>query len=139
MPWVTFFDKQRELQVPLSPSADRPPNTPGAASSTSNVNGSSGSGNGSANESGSRLALGLGLSNGSVDEGVYEDAMMIWKNEDWAQLQLPTGKKDEGRSPWAGKNPTAAYRVGRKAINGASVWTPRRCQAGTEAVIGLRC
>lgn len=60
-----------------------------------------------------------------------DESMMVWKNEDWAQLLVPQaagGKRKEGdpeRSPWAGKNPTAAYKVGKKAITGE--FTQKEC------------
>lgn len=55
----------------------------------------------------------------AVDEDGYEEKMLLWKNEDWAQLsvEVQKGKKDE-RSPWAGKNPTAAVRIGNKSVTG---------------------
>lgn len=56
----------------------------------------------------------------SEAEGSSE-SLMVWKNEDWAQLTtVRAGKKMEEseRSPWAGKNPIAAYKVGKKPITG---------------------
>jgi hypothetical protein len=58
------------------------------------------------------------------DEGEEGEggSLMTWKNEDWAQLaQAQPAKRKEGeaeRSPWAGKNPTAAYKVGKKPLTG---------------------
>ncbi|ORY22031.1 WD40-repeat-containing domain protein [Naematelia encephala] len=58
------------------------------------------------------------------DEETYEDSMVLWKNEDWAQLSVEgqKGKKEE-RSPWAGKNPVAACRIGTKGIT-AMAYSP---------------
>ena len=75
--------------------------------------------NGGANGSGSGSGSGSESLAGTVSDErgeIFEDSMMLWKNDDWSQLQIPVekGKKDDGRSPWAGKNPTAALRVGEK-------------------------
>jgi len=60
-----------------------------------------------------------------VDGDESGETLITWKNEDWAQLQSiqdRSGKKgnlnEAERSPWAGKNPTAASRVGTKPIRG---------------------
>ena len=81
MPWIGFFDRQRELQTPLLPNVDR-----------------------------------------TVDEEdgeVYEDSLMLWKNEDWGTgSEVQKAKKNDEKSPWAGKNPVMACRVGQKSLTG---------------------
>jgi hypothetical protein len=120
LPWIAFFDKQREMQVPLSPTVETPSrlaNPPTANGTGLGIVNGGGSGIGSGNGNGNGSANGEAGTVGAEGE-VYEDSMMIWKNEDWAQLQIPLGKKDEWRSPWAGKNPTAVTRIGRKSVTG---------------------
>ena len=99
LPWVTFFDRQRDLQVPLSPNANQT------------------------------------TVNGEEDGEVYEDSLILWKNEEWATNEVQKGKKDE-RSPWAGKNPLVACRIGQKALTGVSdFWLSGG--RGIEGVTGL--
>lgn len=92
LPWVAFFERQGEMAAPTSPT--------------------------------SPIANGDGGAATALGPEVFEDAMMTWKNEDWAQLaqvqqQQKRGKEAElERSPWAGKNPTAACRVGSSPIKG---------------------
>lgn len=80
MPWTTFFEAQRDTQVPVTPSMNR-----------------------------------------TADDGdgkIYEDSLMLWKNEEWSSVpEVQKGKKEE-RSPWAGKNPIMACRVGQKNLTG---------------------
>lgn len=84
MPWTSFFDRQRDVQVPVTPSLDR-----------------------------------------TMDDGdgeIYEDSLMLWKNEEWGAVpEVQKGKKEE-RSPWAGKNPIMALRVGQKSLTGKRIW-----------------
>ena len=54
------------------------------------------------------------------EEGeIYEDSLMLWKNEDWGSgTEGQKGKKNDERSPWAEKNPIMACRVGQKSLTG---------------------
>jgi hypothetical protein len=61
-----------------------------------------------------RAASGTG-----VEEEVFEDRMLVWRNEDWA-VQLTDKEKKEGRNPWAGKNPCSVTKIGTKGISGES-------------------
>lgn len=82
MPWTTFFDRQRELQTPVTPN------------------------------------LNLDRAADGEDGQIYEDSLMLWKNEDWGTVpETQKGKKEE-RSPWAGKNPIVACRIGQKGLTG---------------------
>jgi hypothetical protein len=65
-----------------------------------------------------RLGLGLGALAGAEEE-VFEDRMLVWRNEDWA-VQLTDKEKKEGRNPWAGKNPCSVTKIGTKGISGES-------------------
>ena len=48
---------------------------------------------------------------------MFEDRMLVWRNEDWA-VQLTDKEKKEGRNPWAGKNPCSVTKIGTKGISG---------------------
>ena len=56
---------------------------------------------------------------GSSEEEVFEDRMLVWRNDDWA-VQLTDKEKKEGRNPWAGKNPCSVTKIGTKGISGES-------------------
>lgn len=103
LPWVSFFERSSAATVPLE-SANG-----GTSNGTSGTNGTTGANGGAG-----------GVGGTSEEDGeIFEDSMMIWKNEDWAQLQNANKKGEElGRSPWAGKNPTAAIKVGRRNMTG---------------------
>jgi hypothetical protein len=58
---------------------------------------------------------------GGEEKEVYEDSMLVWKNEDWAVQLSEKEKKGENRNPWAGKNPCAVTKIGKKGISGT--WT----------------
>lgn len=53
------------------------------------------------------------------EEEIFEDRMLVWKNEDWA-VQLSDKEKKEGKNPWAGKNPCSVTKIGTKGISGES-------------------
>jgi hypothetical protein len=55
------------------------------------------------------------------EKEVYEDSMLVWKNEDWAVQLSEKEKKAENRNPWAGKNPCAVTKIGKKGISGMSL------------------
>lgn len=47
-----------------------------------------------------------------------EDKMLVWKNEEFGNLgDIKKGSKEE-RPTWAGRNPMAAYKIGKKSFNG---------------------
>jgi hypothetical protein len=82
MPWTVFFDRQREMQAPVTPNPD------------------------------------LTAVPEEGDGEIYEDSLMLWKNEDSGAVpDVQKGKKDE-RSPWAGKNPLMVYKIGLKNLTG---------------------
>ena len=62
--------------------------------------------------------------------------MTLWKNEDWEQLKLvrerqanrKKGQAEEVVSPWAGKNPIAAFKVGATPVKGE--WAFAGCERG---------
>jgi hypothetical protein len=58
---------------------------------------------------------------GGGGEDVYNDAMLTWKNEDWAVQLTEKEKKGENRNPFAGKNPCAVTKLGKKGITGKLV------------------
>lgn len=58
---------------------------------------------------------------GSEDKDVYNDAMLTWRNEDWAVQLTEKEKKGENRNPFAGKNPCAVTKLGKKGITGESI------------------
>lgn len=58
---------------------------------------------------------------GGGGEDVYNDAMLTWKNEDWAVQLTEKEKKGENRNPFAGKNPCAVTKLGKKGITGKHV------------------
>lgn len=51
-------------------------------------------------------------------EEVHEDVMITWRNPDWAVQLTEKEKKMETRNPWAGKNPCAVTKFGKKPITG---------------------
>jgi len=62
---------------------------------------------------------GAGAGAGAPEDEVFEDRMLVWKNEDWA-VQLTDKEKKEGKNPWAGKNPCSVTKLGKKGISGES-------------------
>lgn len=88
MPWTAFFERQQAEQVPVTPIAENHPGDQEKSEKDTHPKGE-----------------------------VYEDAMIIWKNEDWS-LNQSDKKKGQELSPWAGRNPTAASKVGRGTITG---------------------
>lgn len=59
--------------------------------------------------------------------------MLSWKNEEFGNLSDvgPAGKKGKGqeeRSPWAGRNPVAACKIGGKGMTG---WWDTVCQVSS--------
>ena len=57
---------------------------------------------------------------GGEEKEVYEDSMLVWRNEEWAVQLSEKEKKVEGRNPWAGKNPCSVTKIGKKGISGMS-------------------
>ena len=60
-----------------------------------------------------------GAGGAAGEDEVFEDRMLVWKNEDWA-VQLTDKEKKEGKNPWAGKNPCSVTKLGKKGISGES-------------------
>jgi hypothetical protein len=58
------------------------------------------------------------MSGGGEEKDIFEDAMLVWKNEDWAVQLTEKEKKAENRNPWAGKNPCSVTKIGKKGITG---------------------
>lgn len=58
-------------------------------------------------------------------EDLFNDAMLTWKNEDWAVQLTEKEKKGENRNPFAGKNPCAVTKLGKRSITGQSLLAPR--------------
>ena len=116
MPWQRFFDSAEDEAnlEPMSPLAETPSKmladlVPDSA--PTHVNGEkSVNGNGPSTSD-------TQAPDGTENED-YEDRMLIWKNEDYGQVPVEKTKKTEQNiSPWAGKNPIAAIKVGLKPLS----------------------
>lgn len=53
-------------------------------------------------------------------ENVFEDSMITWKNDEWAVQLTDKERKAENRNPFAGKNPCAVTKIGKRNITGMS-------------------
>lgn len=70
-----------------------------------------------------------GSGRGSTDDE-FRDQLIIWKNEDF-DTPLEKGKEKD-RSPWAAKNPTAVWKLGKRSVTGEPppAWQLARLTAG---------
>lgn len=92
LPWKTFFETHLESDGPVLLDIDK-----------------------------RNAGTGTGTGHGGGDEkDVYEDSMLTWKNDEWAVQLTDKEKKAENRNPWAGKNPCAVTKIGKRKITGAS-------------------
>lgn len=106
-PWTTYFEENDDVvELDVDKRA---------------AYGASSSGGGAA---GGTSAAGAHSHQGEIKEEVHEEVMITWRNEDWAVQLTEKEKKMENRNPWAGKNPCAVTKVGKKPITGrlSALW-----------------
>jgi hypothetical protein len=118
LPWSTYFeetDSRVELDVEKRPAATTA-GTGAGSGAGAGANGTSGN-----NQSATSGPSTNGTSHTQDGEDVFEDVMITWRNPDWAVQLTEKEKKMENRNPWAGKNPCAVTKIGKKGITGESI------------------
>ncbi|KAL7420546.1 hypothetical protein Q5752_004497 [Cryptotrichosporon argae] len=111
LPWPAKFDSQIDIDLLVVRDGTSVPGPPGRKLASK--------------RRGTRRAAGQTGADGAQSEGepaagevdeLVKDRLVFWKNEEWDLANNERDKKEREKYVWAGKNPIAACRVGRKGL-----------------------